>query len=1618
MFARCISNFTRVFVAISIAFVFALGALGPSAPGLRAASPPNIITYQGRLLDANGTPISSSSASMIFLLYDAVSAGNCLYASGGTCGSPSARTVTLTNGLFSENVGDITLASPYNAIADTVFDDNASVFLEVRVGSETLSPRKRMTAAPYALNSELLDGVDSTEIDLDFAYDNDTARLLAVDQSGGLEFESSVSGNIVFDLTSTGDIVFQDASTPFATFSDTSTITFTLADNLTDALDIQQGTNNYLNLNTTNSSENLAFGNATTNPSYSFLGTGAVTIAGSADGTDALVLTLGDLLISDGDFDMSGGDFNVILNSGDGALISATAADTNPDALSVIGVSADNDGAQVSFQLRDDSGVDTVGALRVAVVSVGSPGAADADVLAGLYLPTPTSTNATVLERAIQVDDTWDAQLFLNDTTSIVQLVDASTLTIEDASGNDIFVLADVSTASSHTLTGDTDTGLILSGMSTDLSTGTNEDLTIAPNGTGDLVIDTDSNTQVTLNGGGDGVDSLVLTDGDILVSDGDFDMTGGDFNVVLDAGDGALISGTSSATNPDAFSIIGLSADNDGTQVSFQLLDDANVDTVAALRIAAVSVGSPGTADADVFAGLYLPAPTSTNATVLERAIQIDNTWDTQIMLNDITSVIQLVDAATLSITDGTNTLFSFVDDGTDGLFNCNECIDGDDLEDLIEIDSSTSIVLNSAETFTFTNGGSANVITNLTSTGDFVVQDSGNAVFTVNDDRSVDYTTDQTVTNAFDITADSLTTGNAINMSIDGLTIGTGVSVDTTSSAFTSGILFQGKQTSTYTGTTTVDGNLMSLARTVTANAPGGTVTVSGAAATISNSGTQTLGTLTVTAPVLSVTENYTASTGPTLVVTNQGTGIGLRIRQTSVDAPASGSTSNQAFVIDSTEVQSNDDVFIIRSSAAGSADTEFLIENDGDVFNDGAIYSAPADFAEMFYSPEALAPGETVALDPADPTKVLRTTGAYADRVIGVVSTAPAFVGNYKEWPSHYPIALLGQVPTKVSGENGAIAIGDPLVSASVPGHVMKATEPGTIIGRALESFSGSGTGTITAFIQPGWYAGNVIGTDGSSIVVSDTFLLGPLGFASADLPVRNSQAVVLQGAGWNGSASQPLAMKLVTVVSDLLNYKLSFQNQAGAEVVSISNQGALTLASDLVVGGRLYPSDRGVPQANRYIFYDGSAGPGGDFMRTNASGWATGSYDFAEMFPSADALEPGDLVVFAQTTESVTRSVQAKDARVAGIVSTRPGFLAGDNTPGSFPIALAGRVPANVTVEGGTIAVGDPLTTSSTAGAAMKASAGAPIVGFALEPFDGNDADGKIVVFVNLGHASGAATAVPGVDNSASLASSAPASLTSLSLSGSLSLQGNDVLDIRRLASVSGSWSLEADGTLRTKGLLTSVITTNNGDEVETIATTSREPFVTLYGTTELVGIETEVKFEQIDPAFAQIINADTPYRVIATPNASVLVYVTDKTKDGFRLRTDSSPGGVFVDWMVVAYRKGYPSSVILSEAKDLQENGVSSVEVPSDVQTIEVVAPTNDGTDTTNMTNRIDGSNGSSETPQPVTEPTVEPVPEPSVESATEPIVEPAPEPVPAPESAPEPPAAEPAPSTS
>jgi hypothetical protein len=662
---------------------------------------------------------------------------------------------------------------------------------------------------------------------------------------------------------------------------------------------------------------------------------------------------------------------------------------------------------------------------------------------------------------------------------------------------------------------------------------------------------------------------------------------------------------------------------------------------------------------------------------------------------------------------------------------------------------------------------------------------------------------------------------------------------------------------------------------------------------------------------------------STGTTVQVNQLGTGnaVALKIVQATTSAHGANATGNNAMVIDTFENGSADDAVILRSDADNNGtgvDTEFRITTQGDTYMDGVMTSASvavggADYAEFFQTTDSSLSGSELVCQ--DAASTVKRCEAGNTNVMGVISTNPGVMGNvfvedYRDIladPGYRLVGMLGQIDVAATAVSGAIAVGDPITTSSVTaGYGAKARGPVRILGFALQPLS-SGTGTIRVMVQPQWYGGDVLTASGSATQVAGSLAIVSTTAATASATAVNSASLQLRGSAWDAGSAHDVSMSLKTSVNAINDYRLSVMNTSGTEVASVNGLG------DLAIAGKFYPSDRGASQSSKYIYYDGSSGSGGDFMRTNAAGWGTGSYDFAEMFPSPDSLVAGELVVFGDASQQVKRSNgQTYDRKIAGIVSTRPGFLAGTNTPGSVPVALAGRVPTFVSTENGPINIGDPLTTSSHAGYAMKATEPGPIVGYAAEAFSGST--GSIVAYVNVSYYSGAPVEQgPATENTISHLAE---DIENFDTAGVLNLNGGRLLAIGSMTSSSGAWHLSESGDLVTSGRLIQLVRGNDGTNVETYPTTSRDMTVQLTGTVSLDHGSATVHFVDIDPAFTNIIDSNPSYRVLVTPyGATGTLYVTNRTVDGFSIaESGAASNGVSVDWMVIAYRRDYAPAV--------------------------------------------------------------------------------------------------------
>lgn len=176
-------------VSIGIVLFAVFQKLGPEA--LAAPGIYKTLNYQGKLEDADGVTVADGAYNIKFTIYDAAAAGNVLWTAreSDACGaafSPSAKSVTATLGVFSTQLGE-SGDCPLNLDFNT-----DSYYLGITVGADSeMTPRKRLGAAGYAFNSDLLDGLNTSDAG------GASAFVPATDSSGNLV----LTANVTFDTT-------------------------------------------------------------------------------------------------------------------------------------------------------------------------------------------------------------------------------------------------------------------------------------------------------------------------------------------------------------------------------------------------------------------------------------------------------------------------------------------------------------------------------------------------------------------------------------------------------------------------------------------------------------------------------------------------------------------------------------------------------------------------------------------------------------------------------------------------------------------------------------------------------------------------------------------------------------------------------------------------------------------------------------------------------------------------------------------------------------------------------------------------------------------------------------------------------------------------------------------------------------------------------------------------------------------------------------------------------------------------------------------------------------------------------------------------------------------------
>lgn len=158
------------------------------------------INYQGQLSDINGMPVADGLYSIDFVLYTDSVGGSVVWAENSE--------IQTSGGLFSYQIGSS------NSLNSSLFQQYPILFLELRVGGESILPRSRLGATAYAFSASDISGYDNDGIQT-VETDSENRSLTIYDSLGEsyitLQHKSGDSALIIPDSSINADEILNEA---------------------------------------------------------------------------------------------------------------------------------------------------------------------------------------------------------------------------------------------------------------------------------------------------------------------------------------------------------------------------------------------------------------------------------------------------------------------------------------------------------------------------------------------------------------------------------------------------------------------------------------------------------------------------------------------------------------------------------------------------------------------------------------------------------------------------------------------------------------------------------------------------------------------------------------------------------------------------------------------------------------------------------------------------------------------------------------------------------------------------------------------------------------------------------------------------------------------------------------------------------------------------------------------------------------------------------------------------------------------------------------------------------------------------------------------------------------
>lgn len=193
-------------------------------PGRVHAAINQQINFQGKLTNPDGTNLADGNYSIRYRIYTSPTLDATNSCAANSCKWEETQSVSVADGIFQVSLGSST------ALPGSVDFNSNALYLGVKVGSDSeMTPRIQFTAAPYAFNSDTVDGLDSTGLvqlgqNTSAQTDNSTNSAIFINKTNtGNQLQLQASAVDVFTITNSGNITLGQNAAKTISVAQTST---------------------------------------------------------------------------------------------------------------------------------------------------------------------------------------------------------------------------------------------------------------------------------------------------------------------------------------------------------------------------------------------------------------------------------------------------------------------------------------------------------------------------------------------------------------------------------------------------------------------------------------------------------------------------------------------------------------------------------------------------------------------------------------------------------------------------------------------------------------------------------------------------------------------------------------------------------------------------------------------------------------------------------------------------------------------------------------------------------------------------------------------------------------------------------------------------------------------------------------------------------------------------------------------------------------------------------------------------------------------------------------------------------------------------------------------------